>query len=135
MLQIPSSAYRQEMLPFVTMCGRYSSVCPLTTSSSYLGIIWCPRCDNIAPTAPPRSVMNSRRFIQSPRWLWAVTSTAPHRADMRCLCLSIRPSCNCGSRLSIRHSSHPERQRSIFQQGLLTSSRALTGQMRAQIQP
>ena len=46
-----SSSAHQLLLPIVTMCGRYSSVCPLTTPSSSPGIIWCARCNSVSPHA------------------------------------------------------------------------------------
>jgi hypothetical protein len=42
---------QQTLFPFVGMCGRYPSVCPLTAPSSCPGTSWCARCDCIAPTA------------------------------------------------------------------------------------
>jgi hypothetical protein len=39
----------QLLIPFVSLCGRRVSVCPLTTLSSAPGLLWCRRCDCIAP--------------------------------------------------------------------------------------
>jgi hypothetical protein len=48
MITAASSAYYQLLMPFVTMCSRHS-VCPLEWPSSAPGIVWCRRCDCIAP--------------------------------------------------------------------------------------
>jgi len=48
---VPSSAYYQVLLPFVTFCGRYSSLCPLTSPSSAPDVWWCPRRDHGAPNS------------------------------------------------------------------------------------
>jgi hypothetical protein len=42
----PSAAYVQCLLPFVTLCGRSPSVCPLVLSPE---TVWCERCGSAAP--------------------------------------------------------------------------------------
>ena len=44
----PPSTELQLLLPFVTYCGRFPGICPLTDRSS-VADIYCYRCSCIAP--------------------------------------------------------------------------------------
>ena len=43
----PSSTELQLLQPFVTCCGRFPGVCPLT-DRNFIADIYCPRCSCIA---------------------------------------------------------------------------------------